>query len=135
MPHDRDGSPLVMIVNQTLAQRLWPNLESDRPAVNGSARGGPKTVVGVVADVRAAGPGGPIEPEFYQPFAQLDRMGWDWTRRSLFITARTRRRMPAALGACRPPRHRRHRSRRAPVFACERWKSGWRRRWRRRAST
>jgi predicted permease len=94
---DREGAPLVMIVNQTLAQRLWPNADPIGRRVNGSAPGGPKTVVGVVADVRAAGPAGPIEPEFYQPIAQLDKMGWDWTRRSLFITARTDA-DPAALG-------------------------------------
>src|SRR3954467_9679126 len=86
---DRDGAPLVMVVNQTLAQRLWPNQDPIGRRVNGSAGKGPKTVVGVVADVHFAGPGAAVEPEFYQPMAQMDEMAWDWTRRSLFVVART----------------------------------------------
>ncbi len=86
---DRQGAPLVMIVNQTLAQRLWPNQDPIGRRVNGSSGKGPKVVVGVVADVRAFGPAEPIEPEFYQPLAQLDDVAWNWTRRTLFAVART----------------------------------------------
>ncbi len=93
---DRTGSQLVMVVNQTLAQRLWPNQDPIGRRVNGSAPGGPKTVIGVVSDVRWRGPAGAVDPEFYQPLAQLDKMAWDWTRRSLFVVARTDR-DPAAL--------------------------------------
>jgi putative ABC transport system permease protein len=99
---DREGAPLVMIVNQTLARRLWPSEDPIGRRVKGSAPGGPKIVIGVVADVRAAGPAEPIEPEFYQPLAQLDDMAWDWTRRTLFIVARTDG-DPATLG---PPARR-----------------------------
>jgi predicted lysophospholipase L1 biosynthesis ABC-type transport system permease subunit len=78
-----------MMVNQTLAERLWPNQDPIGRRVNGSAPGGPKTVIGVVADVRWSGPAGAVDPEFYQPLAQLDEMAWGWTRRTLFVAART----------------------------------------------
>jgi predicted permease len=86
---DRTGAPLVMVVNQTLAQRLWPNQDPIGRRVNGSAPGGAKTVIGVVTDVRWRGPAGAVDPEFYQPLAQLDEMAWNWTRRTLFVAART----------------------------------------------
>jgi putative ABC transport system permease protein len=86
---DRTGTLLVMVVNQTLAQRLWPNQDPIGRRINGSAPEGAKTVIGVVADVRWRGPAGAVDPEFYQPLAQLNEMAWDWTRRSLFVAART----------------------------------------------
>ena len=85
-----------MVVNQTLAQRLWPNQDPIGRRVNGSAPQGPKTVIGVVGDVRWRGPAGAVDPEFYQPLAQLNEMAWNWTRRSLFVVARTEG-DPAAL--------------------------------------
>jgi len=96
-PADRDGAPLVMVVNQTLAQRLWPNQDPIGRRVNGSSGKEPKTVIGVVADVRFEGPAGPVDPEFYQPLAQLEDVAWEWTRRTLFVVARTDG-DPAALG-------------------------------------
>ena len=86
---DRTGAPLVIVINQMLAHRLWPNLDPIGRRVNGSSPTGTKTVIGVVADVRWRGPAGAIDPEFYQPLAQLDEMGWGWTRRTLFVVART----------------------------------------------
>ena len=94
---DRLGAPMTMIVNQTLAERLWPNADPIGRRVNGSFGKDMKVVVGVVADVRFEGPAGPVEPEFYQPLAQLDEMAWNWTRRSVFVVARTDG-DPAALG-------------------------------------
>jgi len=86
---DRAGAPLVMVVNQTLAQRLWPNQDPIGRRVNGSAPTAAKVVIGVVADVRWRGPGGAVDAEFYQPLAQLDDMAWNWMRRTLFVVART----------------------------------------------
>jgi predicted permease len=86
---DRAGAPLAIVINQTLAQRLWPNQDPIGRRVNGSAPAGPKIVIGVVGDVRWRGPAGAVDPEFYQPLAQLDEMAWNWTRRSLFVAART----------------------------------------------
>jgi putative ABC transport system permease protein len=86
---DRTGAPLVIVINQTLAQRLWPNQDPIGRRVSGSSPEGSKTVIGVVADVRWRGPAGAIDPEFYQPLAQLNEMAWGWTRRTLFVVART----------------------------------------------
>ena len=87
---DRAGTTPVMVINQTLAQRLWPNQDPIGRRVHGSSPAGvPKTVIGLVGDVRWRGPAGPVDPEFYQPLAQLDAMAWNWTQRSLFIAART----------------------------------------------
>jgi len=102
-PADRAGSQLVMIVNQSLAKRLWPNAdpigrrvlgsapESDNPAKTA------KIVIGIVPDLHFAGPAAPTDLEFYQPLAQLDQTGWGWTRRTLFVVARTTA-DPSSLG-------------------------------------
>ena len=94
---DRAGGPLVIIVNQSLAQRLWPNQDPIGRRVNGSAPSGAKTVIGVVPDLHFDGLAAPTDLEFYQPLAQLDAMAWDWTRRTLFVVARTSA-DPASLG-------------------------------------
>ena len=86
---DREGAPLVMVVNQTLAQRLWPNQDPIGRRVNGSFAGRREDRHRRRrrrAGRRARGSGG---AEFYQPLAQIDEMAWDWTRRSLFVVART----------------------------------------------
>jgi predicted permease len=85
---DRSGAPLVMIVNQTLAERLFPGQDPIGRRVF-CCNKYPKTLVGVAADVRAGGPAQPVEPEFYLPLAQLDDAAWSWTRRNVFVVART----------------------------------------------
>jgi putative ABC transport system permease protein len=97
LPSDRQGAPLVMIVNQTLARRLWPNLDPIGRRVNGSSGKDAKVIVGVAADVHADGPAAPVDPEFYQPLAQLEDVAWKWTNNTLFIVARTDR-DPGTLG-------------------------------------
>jgi putative ABC transport system permease protein len=89
LPSDRAGAQLVMIINQTLAQRMWPNQDPLGRRVQGSSGKGLKTVVGIVPDVRAFGPAGPVTAEFYQPLAQLEDVAWNWTNRNLFVVART----------------------------------------------
>jgi predicted permease len=85
---DRAGAPLVMIVNEHLASRLYPNQDPvGRIALCCNEH--PKTIVGVVADVRASGPARPIESEMYLPLAQIDDEAWGWTRGNLFVVART----------------------------------------------
>src|SRR4029079_12864206 len=102
---DRAGSQLVMIVNQSLASRLWPNQdpigrrvmgsapESDNPATTA------KIVIGVVPDLHFDGPAAPTDLEFYQPLAQLDETGWGWTRRTFVDVTRA----PAARAPCAGP--------------------------------
>ncbi len=70
---DQPASPSVIMVNETLARRLWPG---ERPVgrrlvVDYSTAGTyPYEVVGVVGDVRFAGPRSAPAPEIYLPHAQ-----------------------------------------------------------------
>ena len=67
---DHADSPLVAMVNRTLAERLWP----DRPAVGRvltfPRSGGDRTVIGVVDDVRYRVLAEPARPLAYLPLAQ-----------------------------------------------------------------
>jgi predicted permease len=76
LPSDTEGRPLVVVINQALADRLWP----DQPALG-------KTlvlpwdpdvrmeVVGVVANIREFGPAADPRPTFYPPLAQIPARG------------------------------------------------------------
>jgi predicted permease len=91
---DREGAPLAMIVNESIARAMWPGEDPIGKRIsccNRNPDGSPslKTVVGVAKDVRAAGPAQPIEPEFYLPIAQLPEVAWGWTSGNMFIVART----------------------------------------------
>ena len=92
---DRAGAPLVAVVNESLAKQLYPNQDPIGRVMLCCSKD-PKTIVGIVADVRASGPAGPIENEFYLPLAQSGNGMWTWTR-NLFVVARTDG-DPAALG-------------------------------------
>jgi putative ABC transport system permease protein len=65
---DRDGTPPVMLVNQTAARRYWPGGDAlgQRVGLEGKER----TVVGIVGDIRDAGPEVPPQQEAYVPLAQ-----------------------------------------------------------------
>lgn len=68
---DRAGAPLVVVINETLARRLFPAL--DVPAVVGQqlrAYGNAAEVIGVAANVRSRRPDAVPDPELYVPFAQ-----------------------------------------------------------------
>jgi predicted permease len=70
---DREGSPLVMIVNETAARKYWPDQDplGQRATFNNLER----TVVGVVGDIRHLGPEEPARPEVYAPFFQERNAG------------------------------------------------------------
>ena len=70
---DRDGSPLVAIINETLAKRMFPDGENPigRRLITG-IQSIPREVVGVVADVRSQGVAEPLAEEMYYPAAQAD---------------------------------------------------------------
>jgi len=69
---DREGTMPVAIVNEAFARRWWPG----RSAIGRQVRefGGDswRTVVGVVADIKHAGPAAEARPEVDLPYAQLD---------------------------------------------------------------
>ncbi len=64
---DTRGQPEVVIVNETLASRLWPGQDAVGKRVRLSANDPDwLTVVGVVSDIRHHGPASPPRPEFYR---------------------------------------------------------------------
>jgi hypothetical protein len=71
-PEDRADAPAVVLVNQTMARRFWP----DESPVGRRLRAGKATrdewasVVGVVGDVRHDGLAAAPEAELYQPYGQ-----------------------------------------------------------------
>ena len=82
----------VMIINETLARAAFGNENPIGKRIS-CCEGGPgkphwKTVVGVVADVKARGPRQAARPEFYLPLLQIPDVAWTWTGRSLFILTR-----------------------------------------------
>jgi putative ABC transport system permease protein len=71
---DRPGSAPVVVVNETLASRLWPGREPAAmvgQAVRlGGGSGPPSEVVGVAANIRSRRPDAVPDPEVYVPFQQ-----------------------------------------------------------------
>jgi putative ABC transport system permease protein len=96
-PQDTRERAFVAIVNETLARTMWPgeNAIGKRFAC---CENGPKgrmdpvwhEVVGVVADVRAAGLDRQAQPTFYIPLAQMPPASWDWIGRTMDLVVRTR---------------------------------------------
>jgi putative ABC transport system permease protein len=69
---DKASSPLVIIVNETLAKRFWPNIDAVGKRMRFSCpleKCPWMEVVGVVQDVRH-GLNVPVTPDFYLPLAQ-----------------------------------------------------------------
>jgi predicted permease len=75
---DRDGTGLVVIVNETLAEKLFPDKDpiGQRIAWTGDVlrfigvSGDWRTVVGVVGDTKDAGLDAPVKPVVFSPFDQ-----------------------------------------------------------------
>ncbi len=72
-PEDNSAAPMVMVVNQTLADRLWPGEDPLGKEVWLEMHDGTRRVVGVVADVPPLDPDAPPEAEMYWPQAQYTR--------------------------------------------------------------
>jgi predicted permease len=103
---DRAGASLVMVINETLARQAWPGEDpiGKRVACCESAPDGSprwKTVVGVVADVRAYGLGQAPPPEFYLPMTQAPGVAWQWIDRTMTLAVRTQGDPVALAGAMR----------------------------------
>jgi hypothetical protein len=76
-PTDRLGAPLVVVVNERMAQVHWPGASAigRRIGYRSQRLGAPDTeewlqIVGVVSDIRYIGPETPIKPEVYAALAQ-----------------------------------------------------------------
>jgi putative ABC transport system permease protein len=71
--HDREGSPLVAVINETAARKYF--LDQDPLGQRFTINKKEVTVVGVVGDIRHLGPEKPIRQECYLPIAQDGTIG------------------------------------------------------------
>jgi putative ABC transport system permease protein len=90
--NDTRQSEFVMIINETLARAAFGTENPVGKRIS-CCEGGPgkphwKTVIAVVADVKARGPAQPARPEFYLPLNQIPDVAWTWIGRSLAIMTR-----------------------------------------------
>jgi putative ABC transport system permease protein len=70
---DREGAPPVVIINETMARRYWPNEDPIGARINlgqGLDQGNKPEIVGVVNDVKSFGLEEQTHLEIYRPFAQ-----------------------------------------------------------------
>ena len=85
---DREGQPLVAIVNETFVRRFFPHESALGARIDWGRAKLPHnwmTIVGVVNDVKHSGLALPIDPAVYAPFPQSDE-AW---RRWMTLTIRT----------------------------------------------
>jgi predicted permease len=68
---DQAQSPPVVVVNESFAQKYWPNQDPLTQHVTIGRRPVPAQVVGVAADVKNRGLEQDPQPQIYLPFAQL----------------------------------------------------------------
>jgi predicted permease len=86
--HDRPGAPPVCIINQSLANHVFPG---ESPLGHVLLRGRdaeiPQTIVGVIADVKSNGLNSPAPDEIYYPMRQLGKPAMNVTARTSGDTA------------------------------------------------
>ena len=84
--NDRSGTPDVAVLNDVLAEKLFPGVNVrdvvGRQVRIGWLRGVASDVVGVVASVRSRRPDAPPDPEVYIPFAQQPQQALTYVVRS-----------------------------------------------------
>jgi putative ABC transport system permease protein len=89
---DRDGvhAPLVAVINETLARRLWPNESPIGKRIGCCAEGTApwREVIGVVGDTRHFLRREPL-PELYVPIEQTPAVTWTWHGNSMAFVVRT----------------------------------------------
>ncbi len=70
--HDDSDHPPVVLINETLAARMWPGEDAlgKRARFRPDATARWFTVVGVVSDIRHRGPASAPRPEIYRPYYQ-----------------------------------------------------------------
>jgi len=73
---DHAGAPAVVVINQSMAERYWPDEDAIGGRISSGSSDGPwTTVVGIVADVHHDGLHLPVRPEMYLPYGQLPDNG------------------------------------------------------------
>lgn len=76
--HDTLDQPPVVILNQTMAEELWPrqNPLGRKITISNNPEDPQLTIVGVVNDIHQLGLDRPPIREFYMPYAQKPWIGW-----------------------------------------------------------
>ena len=78
---DREGQPLVAIVNEALVRELLPGQNPIGTRIDWTRRNGPHqwmTIIGVAGDVKHSGLNQPTDPAVYAPFSQNDEAWRRW---------------------------------------------------------
>jgi putative ABC transport system permease protein len=68
---DRNGSLEVVILSESMARQFWPNQDPIGQRLLWGKSGSPKTIVGVVGDLRDLAVNSPPTPTMFRPFSQL----------------------------------------------------------------
>jgi putative ABC transport system permease protein len=82
LPSDRDGSPLVAIVDETLANHYWPDGDAVGKRIRYAWSDEWMTIIGVTAKVKNSDLKETEAPHFYYPYAQ-------GPSREMYLTLRT----------------------------------------------
>jgi putative ABC transport system permease protein len=91
---DRQGAPAAVVVNATLAREIFPGEDAiGHQLALGGPDGPPRTIVGVVGDIRHRSLDAPAGYQVYVPQAQ-----WSWAETDLTLLVRGRR-DPSSLAA------------------------------------
>ncbi len=91
---DRQGAPAVVVVNEMLAREIFPGENAiGHQVALGAPNGPPRTIVGIVSDVRHRSLDGPAGYQVYVPQAQ-----WMWAETDLTLLVRGRGE-PSSLAA------------------------------------
>jgi predicted permease len=95
-PLDREGQPLVAIVNEEIVREFFPHENPIGVRICWAGDAGPPqwmTVIGVVGDVKHSGLNQPTDPAVYTPFSQNDER---W-RRFMTLAVRSRDASPGLV--------------------------------------
>jgi putative ABC transport system permease protein len=92
-PDDGAGAPLVVVIGRTTAERVFGNEDPiGHRVMLGPPTAPPRTIVGVVGDVRHAGLDAPPGLQVHVPQGQ-----WAWAEGAMTLVVRARAGRPAAL--------------------------------------
>jgi putative ABC transport system permease protein len=70
---DNPSAPLVAIINETMAQRFWPNQSAVGKSVTLVRQKTEVEIVGIVGDIKRYGLDENVQPEIYFPYSQQAR--------------------------------------------------------------
>jgi putative ABC transport system permease protein len=100
-PRDREGSPSVVIVSESLARRFWPGQDPLGKRMRWGEASRWLTVVGVVGDVKEGRLTEAADPHTYTPLAQERPEEIEGFLRNLNVVLRVRSDPPALMAAVR----------------------------------